>query len=644
MRVSNTTLKRRIYYTLLGGILLFSLLTARLGYVQLIEGQWLRENATQLWSRDIPVEAKRGRILDRNGDVLAYNISVPTVFAIPVQVEDPAETARQLATVLDSSEKELYEQITKQEMMVRIQPGGRKIEEEKARAIQRMNLPGIVITEDSKRHYPKGAFAAHVLGFTGIDNQGLSGIETVYDERLQGTRGQISYYATAKGEMMPGREPFYSPPRSGMDLMLTLDARIQAIVERELDRTRMEMQADDILAIAMDPNSGEVLGMASRPNYDPGNISDYPSDAYNRNLPIWKTFEPGSTFKIITLAAALEEEEISLQNEQFYDPGYIKVADSRLRCWRGGGHGSQSFLEVVQNSCNPGFVAMGQRLGEDTLLHYIDAFGFGQRTGIDLPGEENGVLFTPERMGPVELATTAFGQGVSVTPIQQITAVSAAVNGGVLYTPFLAKEWHDPQTGEVLRVNAPEKVRRVISKETSSDVRYALETVVAQGTGKNAFIEGYRVGGKTGTAQKVGPDGQYLKNEHIVSFIGVAPADDPQIVVYAAVDNPKGVQFGGVVAAPLVKRILESSLRYMDVKPRSDQVEKEVEYGDVKTVTVPDLVGRSTRDIRRSHFHFPVDIQGTGSYVIDQAPEPGAKVEEGFTIRLYLGDKTEKED
>ncbi|GAB7387666.1 stage V sporulation protein D [Bacillaceae bacterium] len=639
MRVSNVTVRRRLFIALLVGIVLYSLLITRLGYIQLLKGQELRDKAVQLWSRDIPVEAKRGRILDRNGEVLAYNVSMPTVMAFPVQIKDPARTARELSRILQVSEEKIYQQITKRTLIVRIQPGGRKISEEKAKRIQELNLPGIVIVEDSKRYYPRGAFASHVLGFTGIDNQGLSGIETVYNDRLQGTRGHVSFFATAKGEIMPNQKQFYTPPRDGLDLVLTIDANIQAIIERELDRAMLELSPNDIIAVAMDPHTGEILGMASRPNYEPGRFAEYPSEVYNRNLPIWKTYEPGSTFKIITLAAALEEGKVNLENEHFHDPGYINVAGVHLHCWRRGGHGQQTFLEVVENSCNPGFVTLGQRLGKQKLLAYLDKFGFGHKTGIDLPGEENGVMFKPERMGPVELATTAFGQGVSVTPIQQVAAVSAAINGGFLYKPFLAKEWHDPETGEVLEINTPELKRRVLSAETSAKVRHALESVVAKGTGRNAFIDGYRVGGKTGTAQKVGPNGQYLRNEHIVSFIGFAPADDPRIIVYVAVDNPQGIQFGGVVAAPIVREILDSSLRYLNVKPRSNQLEREYRYGDTRMVTVPDFTGMSVHEIRQSYFSFPVEIDGEGNRVIDQAPDPGVKVVEGSTIRLYLGDK-----
>jgi stage V sporulation protein D (sporulation-specific penicillin-binding protein) len=308
-----------------------------------------------------------------------------------------------------------------------------------------------------------------------------------------------------------------------------------------------------------------------------------------------------------------------------------------LHCWKSGGHGSQSFLEVVQNSCNPGFVELGQRLGKETLFQYIYDFGFGQKTGIDdLIGEGTGILFNLDKVGPLELATTAFGQGVSVTPIQQVAAVSAAVNGGILYQPYIAKELIDPETGEVVMRKSPVGKKRVISEKTSETLRYALESVVAQGTGKNAFVDGYRVGGKTGTAQKA-KDGRYLENNHIVSFIGFAPADDPQIVLYVAVDNPKGtVQFGGTVAAPIVGDIMEESLRVLEVEPRDNQIEKEMTWLDTPVVEVPNLIGLSTLDIRNLYYNLQIEVNGEGNKVVEQEPEPGTKVKQGSTIRIYL--------
>ncbi|TMV46665.1 stage V sporulation protein D [Paenibacillus mesophilus] len=637
MKVSSVTVRRRLFVALVASGILFAALAIRLAYVQLWIGGELAQKAEDLWRRNIPFAAKRGEIWDRSGVRLTYNVSSPSIMAIPAQVKDARATAAELARVLQMSEEDIYKSLTKRESSVYIRPGGRKITEEKAAEVRNLNLPGIEVAEDNKRYYPFGSFASHILGFTGIDNQGLTGVEASYNSELRGINGSVSYLSDAAGREMPNTSEQYQPPKDGLNLQLTIDKNIQSYLERELDQAMVQHQAKSAIGIAMDPNTGEILAMSARPTYDPTNFREYPSEVYNRNLPIWMTYEPGSTFKIITLAAALEEKKVDLKRDSFFDPGFIEVGGARLRCWKRGGHGSQTFLQVVENSCNPGFVALGQRLGKESLFDYIRRFGFGQKTGIDLGGEENGIMFKLSRVGPVELATTAFGQGVSVTPIQQITAVSAAVNGGKLFEPHVAKAWYNPETGEKVKSVEPKLVRQVISESTSKQVREALESVVAKGTGRPAFIDGYRVGGKTGTAQKV-IGGRYSPDEHIVSFIGFAPADDPKIVVYVAVDNPAGIQFGGVVAAPIVKNVMSDALRYMGVEPRKDQLEREYRYGETRLVEVPDLIGHTVSDIYEDmNMNFRLEKFGSGDEVISQAPKAGDRVEQGSTIRIYMG-------
>lgn len=621
---------------------MYSALVTRLGYVQLIEGPKLSQMSDELLKREIKFQPNRGRILDRSGNELVTNMTVPTLVSVGAQIKDPKETARQLAVILEQKEEDVFRAITKKEMSNNQIPGGRKLSIEKARKIQELNLPGIYLAGDTKRFYPNGNMAAHILGFTGIDNQGLTGLEKIYDPFLMGTEGHISFPSDAKGRVLPGGTEDYVAPVNGMDMYLTLDNTIQSFIERELDQAVVAYQPDDVLAIAMNPKTGEILGMGSRPTFQPDAYRDYPSEVYNRNLPIWKTYEPGSTFKIVTLAAALNEGVINL-NEGFYDPGFINVAGKRLRCWKRQGHGQETMLEVVENSCNPGFVTMGQRLQKERLFDYIKKFGFGQKTGIDLIGEENGLLFNLNKVGPVELGTTSFGQGVSVTPIQQMAAVSAAINGGKLMKPFVAKEWRDSVTHDVVARTLPTEVRQVITAETSAKVRHALESVVAQGTGNKAYIEGYRVGGKTGTAQKV-KNGRYVDGEYIVSFIGFAPADDPQIVVYFAVDNPKALAFGGLIAAPSVKSIMESSLQHLNVPKRKDGIPKEINkaLGERAPIEVPNMVGQSMRDVVTTYDTLPLVVSGKGQYVIQQSPAPGVKIDEGGKIRIYLGDKSTK--
>ncbi|WML43610.1 stage V sporulation protein D [Neobacillus sp. PS3-40] len=638
MRVSNVTVRKRLMIALFVGILIFLIIDVRLGYVQFLLGNDLTNRAKGLWSRNIPFEPQRGEIVDRNGVALATNISAPTVYVVPRQIKDPAITAEKLASVLNMTKEKAYRDITKKESMVTIKEG-RKISHEKAKEIRAFGLDGVYIGEDSKRYYPFGNYLSHVLGFAGVDNQGLMGLELFYDKELSGERGAVKFYADAKHQRMKNMADDYQPPKNGLDLKLTIDTKVQTIVERELELTQAKMNPDGIIAIAMNPKNGEILAMSSRPNFDPANFRNVPQEVYNRNLPVWSTYEPGSTFKIITLAAALQENKVNLEKDTFHDPGYVKVAGARLKCWKRGGHGSETFLQVVQNSCNPGFVELGQRLGKDTLFKYIKDFGFGQKTGIDLQGEGTGILFKLSRVGPVELATTAFGQGVSVTPIQQVAAVSAAINGGILYKPYIAKELIDPITKEVVMRNTPEEKRRVISEETSKLVREALESVVAQGTGGKAFVDSYRIGGKTGTAQKA-QNGRYLENNHILSFIGFAPADDPQLVVYVAVDNPKGVvQFGGQITAPIVGNIMGDSLRALGVQPRKNQIEKKKNFYDIPLVKVPNLIGLTKDELLDQMVNLKIDASGKGDVIVRQSPEAGQKVKEGSKIRLYFDTK-----
>ncbi|WP_379967032.1 stage V sporulation protein D [Ectobacillus sp. sgz5001026] len=637
MRVSNVTVRKRLIFVLLCGFLIFIIIDVRLGYVQFALGNMLTDGAKDLWSRNIPFESERGKIVDRNGVELATNKSAPSVLVVPRQIENPGETAEKLASVLGASKETIYKQVTKKDSSVWIRPEGRKISHEKAKDIRALGLKGVYIAEDSIRYYPFGKDLAHVLGFAGIDNQGLVGLELSYDNQLRGDEGYVRFYADAKGQRMPNIGDDYKSPESGLNLELTIDSRIQTIMERELDIAQATYNPDGIISIAMNPNTGEILAMSSRPNFDPASYQQVSPDIYNRNLPVWSTYEPGSTFKIITLAAALNENLVNLDKDTFFDSGSVKVGGATLHCWKRGGHGQETFLEVVQNSCNPGFVELGQRLGKEKLFQYIQNFGFGKKTGIDLQGEGKGILFDVNKIGPVEQATTAFGQGVSVTPIQQVAAVAAAINGGVLYQPYIAKEFIDPTTNQIVSKKTPVAKSRVISEETSKQVRYALENVVAQGSGKGAYLEGYRVGGKTGTAQKV-KDGRYMDGNYIVSFIGFAPADDPQIVVYTAIDNPKGtVQFGGVVAAPIVGNMLRDMLPVLGVAPRTGGIDKKLNWLDIPSVEVPNLIGLDKKQLQEQLIDLQLDVSGTGDKVIDQSPQSGVKLKQGSKIRIYMG-------
>ncbi len=628
-------IQRRLVVLLSIILIYFIALFIRLAYLQIFNSRTLVDRAESLWSRNLPIEGQRGIIYDRNHDAIVENEVAPSVIVIPKQVTDVDRTSEVLAEVLEVSVEEANRHVTNGVSIERIQPEGRKLSLEQVQAIQEANLDGVYLVNDVKRSYPYGNLLAQTIGFTGIDNQGITGLEYVYNDYLMGENGVWKYFSDAKGNSLPQFSDDYAPASRGLDIELTIDLHLQEILEREFDNAVAKYDPDQMIGIIMDPNTGEILAMASRPTYDPENYQDYDQEIFNRNLPIWSTYEPGSTFKIVTFSAALEEGVMKLE-DRFFDPGYAIVDGVRIRDWKAGGHGDQSMLEVIMNSCNPGFIELGQRLGKEKLFEYIRAYGFNEKTGVDMLGESQGIIFNPDNIGNVELATSSFGQGNSVTPIQLVTAVSAAVNGGNLMQPYIVKRMLHPYTNEVLYEREPSIKRRVISEETSETMRYALEMVGAQGSGKGAYIDGYRVGGKTGTAQKA-KDGAYISGEYILSFVGIAPMDDPQLVVYVAIDNPKNtVQYGGVVAAPIARSILAEALPYIGVEPREEQIEKKYLWTDTKYVTVPDFVGKEPKEIESSYL-YNIEYHGEGTKVISQQPAAFSRTIEGGTVRLYLG-------
>ena len=628
-------IQRRLVVLLSIILIYFMALFIRLAYLQIFNSGTLVDRAESLWSRNLPIEGQRGIIYDRNHDAIVENEVAPSVIVIPKQVTDVDRTSEVLAEVLEVSVEEAKRHVTHGVSIERIQPEGRKLSLEQVQAIQEANLDGVYLVNDVKRSYPYGNLLAQTIGFTGIDNQGITGLEYVYNDYLMGENGVWKYFSDAKGNSLPQFSDDYAPASRGLDIELTIDLHLQEILEREFDNAVAKYDPDQMIGIIMDPNTGEILAMASRPTYDPENYQDYDQEIFNRNLPIWSTYEPGSTFKIVTFSAALEEGVMKLE-DRFFDPGYAIVDGVRIRDWKAGGHGDQSMLEVIMNSCNPGFIELGQRLGKEKLFEYIRAYGFNEKTGVDMLGESQGIIFNPDNIGNVELATSSFGQGNSVTPIQLVTAVSAAVNGGNLMQPYIVKRMLHPYTNEVLYEREPSIKRRVISEETSETMRYALEMVGAQGSGKGAYIDGYRVGGKTGTAQKA-KDGAYISGEYILSFVGIAPMDDPQLVVYVAIDNPKNtVQYGGVVAAPIARSILAEALPYIGVEPREEQIEKKYLWTDTKYVTVPDFVGKEPKEIESSYL-YNIEYHGEGTKVISQQPAAFSRTIEGGTVRLYLG-------
>lgn len=622
-------------------------LIVRLAFVQLAQGAILSDKADESHYRGVPVAAKRGNIEDRNGEVLAMSVSTETVYAVPAQVRSSGraeEIAQALSGLLEMEPGQVMERITKRSALEYVK---KRVTAEVAAQVRALELPGIGITEDSVRYYPNSTLAAHIIGFAGIDNQGLEGIELTRDSELNGVPGAVLTEFAANGIPLPFANQMYVSPKNGNTVRLTIDKNIQAFAERELQKL-MSGQGDNMngqvpksgTILVMDPNTGQVLALASAPTYDPNYYNNY-DQSTRRNIAIQNGYEPGSTFKIITLAAALEEKKISPQ-EGFFDPGGVTILGKTVHCWKRGGHGSQTFTQVVENSCNPGFVAMGQRLGMDKFYQYLHDFGFGQKTGIEMSGEAVGILAGKKRATALDLATMSIGQTNNVTAIQLLTAVSAVANGGTLMKPQLVKEIVGP-AGNVVEAFEPQAVRRVISEGTSKTARQMLESVVTNGTGYRAFLPGYRVAGKTGTAQKVA-NGAYIQGEYIASFIAFAPADNPQLAILCVID---GVPFyGGSVAAPPVRGVLQDSLKYlgaeMDLKapltlgkPRLDMQIPPVK----KAATVPSVLGLTLAEAEKSlkQAGFTVLTEGSGTVVQDQIPHGDSKVEEGSSVLLYLG-------
>ncbi len=650
--------KKRLVIVLILACIVFAGLIFRTGYLQIIKGDWLTEKALDQQTRDIPIEPKRGTIYDRNMKELAVSITKYTIWAKPVEVKDKEESAKHLSDMLGEEYNDILKLLKKKNMaLVRVK---RWIDDDVAEKIRDAKLPGIWVAEDNQRYYPYGNFAPYVLGHTSDDATGIAGIEMKYDKHLKGKSGRLIVSTDASGREIPhGMEKYYEPVQ-GDGLVLTIDEVIQHYTEKAVQKAYEINNAKRVTAIAMDPNTGDILSMASKPDYDP-NQSRTPIYPYYeeeleqysdkdkikgyfsmwRNPAVSDTYEPGSTFKLITSSAALEENLIK-DNEKFTCTGSVTIGGRKIKCWRHyNPHGEQTFPQGVQNSCNPVFIELGQRLGVAKLYDYIEAFGFMDTTKVDLPGEAKGILYNEKNVGPVELATISFGQSISVTPMQLITAISAIANDGKLMEPRIVKDKVDNQ-GNVTETIKPKVVRQVISEETSKKMMEVAESVVSKGGGKKAYIPGYRIGGKTGTAQKV-IDGKYAQGKYICSFIGIAPTDDPQIVVLAIVDEPTGVNaFGSTTAGPIIKEIMSDSLKYLGVEPKYSEEEKaQYEKPKVKVPNIIDLsIEDATKILEENNLKViqdsDIDVK-EGSKVVDVFPKPGAEVPIESGIVIYTG-------
>ncbi|MDR5658026.1 penicillin-binding transpeptidase domain-containing protein [Serpentinicella sp. ANB-PHB4] len=666
MSVPNISTKKRLLFIFGTVIFAISILTIRLGWIQIVRGEKHIELANIQQTRDTPLSPERGTIFDRNGNMLSVSTSTFILWARPSEIRDADKAADVLSEILDLDREKTYEKITSRVSLVRI---ARTVDDDTRREIIQARIRGLSFEPDFKRNYPYGDFAAYILGHTSDDGEGIAGIEMAFNKYLKGTPGRTIRLTDGKGRQIDNSPLMYHPPENGLNVVLTIDEVIQHFTEKAVYNALIENDAKRVMAIVMEVKTGDILSMSVKPDYDP-NSPRVPLDENLRiqldemnndeKLETWfdmwrnplinDTYEPGSTFKLFTTSAALEE-DIATPDTEFYSKGYAIVGGRKIKSWRWyNPFGHQTLTEAVQNSDNPVFIELAQRMGVDTFYKYIDAFGFTERTGIDLPGERSSLMYNINNVGPVELATMSFGQSISITPIQLITATSAIANGGKLMQPRIVKELVD-ENNNVVHHFEEKMVRQVISEKTSQQMLEIMQSVVS--TENKAYIPGYRIGGKTGTAQKV-IDGAYAQGKHISSFVAVAPCDDPEIAVLIVIDEPNGYShFGGVIATPVARDILDETLRYLDIKPKYS--EEDEEKFVQKEVVVPDIRNISIKEastiLNQSNLNYTTDqdfsdMTETLSYdnmtVRDTFPKPGAKVQENSTIILYTELNTER--
>lgn len=565
--------KKKILVVFLAAFILILYLIGRLVYLMVFDAEYYQQKAEDLHERERDIKAARGEIIDRNGTVLATNRTVCTISVIHSQIENPEKVIEKLSEFLEMDADQVRKKVEKISSIERIQSN---VDKRTGDKIRNLGLAGVKVDEDFKRYYPYNELASKVLGFTGGDNQGIVGLEVKYEKYLKGINGKILTTTDARGIELDGVAEDRLEPEAGNTLRISLDYTMQKYALQMAEKVRTEKQADKVGIILMNPQNGEIYAMVNVPEFDLNqpfmlnneetgeNLTDEQrQDALNqmwRNGCINDTYEPGSTFKIITASAGLEEGAVHL-TDQFSCPGYKVVEDRRIRCHKVGGHGAENFVQGIQNSCNPVFIEVGLRIGVDRFFDYFRQFGLMDLTGVDIPGEAGTIMHKKENVGQVELATISFGQSFQITPIQLVTTVSALVNGGRRVTPHFGMEVLSAEGKKVktFRYNAK---KHIVSEKTSQTMRELLESVVAEGSGKNAYVEGYRIGGKTATSQTL----PRSANKYISSFVGFAPADDPQILGMCVIYNPQGVYYGGTIAAPVIGKIFENILPYLGIE------------------------------------------------------------------------------
>ena len=656
----------RVLAFLLAIVILFLALSGRLLYISIFRSKDYKAMAEEQWTNEIQIDARRGRILDRNNRELAVTANVFRVDLdlitlrkyIDKKDTDNIEIAKLLAEALEMDEEKVLSRI---ELTY---PSGnpansatliRRIEKEKADKVKELDINGVIVSEDTKRYYPNGDFLSHTLGTTNADGEGLSGLELYYNEELMGIPGVRVSEVSGNSTSNPYSETSFTPPVDGKDMTLTIDENIQYFVEKVAEDALKKHNADSVSIAVMNPNNGEILGMVNKPGFNPNNPYEG-SEAFKgkdesaklqnmwRNTIVSDAFEPGSIFKIITSIAAIEENIVG-KDEVYYCDGSLNVAGKNIKCWKPGGHGVQNFNQTLENSCNVAFMEMGAKLGAEKLNEYIKLFGFGTQSGIDLPGEATGIVKNVEDISAVDLATISFGQTNTMNGIQFMTALNAVANGGDLIQPHIMKELsHKDDNGTKIidEVFVPKIQENIVDEKSTMRVKEALESTVSNGSSKDAGIEGIKVAGKTGTAEKVDPETGTYGAGYIASFAGFAPYDNPQVSLIVIIDNPKnGEHFGGIVAAPFAGELFNNIFNYISLN------EGQLDAKD-ESVIIPDLRGDKVTSAEKTLNELGINcvIEGDGTFVTSVTPIPGYKVKKGDSITLYAGsrfDRNEKE-
>ncbi|WP_343247452.1 penicillin-binding transpeptidase domain-containing protein [Diplocloster hominis] len=635
--------RKKILIIFLCCFLVLGALAGRLIYLMLFQSEYYQEQADALHERERSIKAARGKIIDANGTVLATNRTVCTISVIHSQIKEPEVIISKLSEILGMDQEAVRKRVEKNSSIERIKTN---VDKEIGDKIRNLGLAGVKVDEDFKRYYPYSSLASKVLGFTGSDNQGIIGLEVKYEEYLKGIDGTILTLTDARGVEIADAGEDRIEPVPGNDLYISLDSNIQKYCEQAAQKVMEQKSADAVSVLVMNPQNGEIMAMVNVPEFDlndpftlntsvdtTGMTEEQKQDLLNqmwRNRCINDTYEPGSTFKIITAASGLEEGVVHL-DDQFSCPGFRVVEDRRIRCHKAGGHGGETFVQGIMNSCNPVFIDVGLRLGVDNFYKYFNQLGLLSKTGVDLPGEAATIMHKKDNVGPVELATISFGQSFQITPIQLATTVSSIINGGTRVTPHLGVEVKNTDGDPVKTLTYPTK-EHIISEETSETMQYLLEQVVKEGSGNKAYIPGYKIGGKTATSQTL----PRSAHKYISSFLGFAPADDPQVLCLLIINNPQGIYYGGTIAAPIVKDIFSNILPYMGIEQRF--TEEETQENNIGEITMPDLMGKTKEEMQEilKEFELSVSCIGEDGTVTDQFPLAGETISKTSNVIVYL--------